>query len=211
MTDTLIHNKLENFFSKSRAVFYSKGEIITIAGHDPTGVSLILDGIVEQYDITPEGNKITVNLFKPHAFFPMSWAVNKTPNIYFYAALTDVTIKQASPSDVVSFLEKNPDVLLDLLRRVYKGADGLLRRLVLTSSGTATNRLVFELLVLSYRFGTSKDKRIINIKHGDIAAQSGLSRETVSRILHKLDNEKLIMLTKEGIVIDIDRLEEKLN
>lgn len=208
-----IDETIANHFSKSLTKHYKKDTILTLAGQEPLGVSLLIEGLVEQYDITPEGNKVTVNIFKPHAFFPMSWAINNTPNVYFYAALTDVAVKYAPAKDTVAFLRQHPDTLLDLMSRVYKGTDALLRRLVIATSGIASSRLIFELLIEAYRFGndTLKNGKIIQIKQTQLAARSGLSRETVSRELHKLEQDKLIRLTKQGIIIDMENLEKRLD
>lgn len=205
--------KLTNYFDKCEVKKYAKGTIITLSTQEPAGVSLLVSGLVEQYDITPGGNKITVNVFKPPAFFPMSWAINRTPNAYFYGALTDVELRQADPDETVAFLKANPDIMFDLLSRVYKGTDALLRRLVLAASGIAASRLVFELLIEAYRFGIEIDdnKMLITVKQSVLAARSGLARETVSREFHKLKDDNLLLLTKQGIVVDIKQLEKRLD
>lgn len=204
--------KLQSFFNGQTKI-YAKGTLLTIAGEEPRGVSLLLEGIVEQYDISPEGNKITVNMFKPFAFFPMSWAINKTPNVYFFEALTDVSLKYAEPDATVTFLKSNPDVMFDLLSRVYKGTDALLKRLVLAAQGIASQRLIFELLIEAYRFGIDIDatKKIVRVRQINLAARSGLARETVSRELHMLESEQLLSLTKQGIILDLVQLEKRLD
>jgi len=208
-----ILNKINAFFSEFKVIEYAKGEIITFAGEEPQGVMLLQAGVVEQYDITPEGNRITVNLFKPNTFFPMSWAINKTPNNYFYAALTDVKLRRADPDKTVAFLQANSDVLFDLLSRVYKGTDALLQRLVVTASGIASSRLVFELLIEAYRFGEEIEasKWLIKTKQLSLAERSGLARETVNRELHKLEADELISLSKGGIELNVQKLEQKLD
>jgi CRP-like cAMP-binding protein len=205
-------DKLNELFSISNIIEYRKGEIITFANQDPEGISLLLDGVVEQYDITPEGNTITVNIFKPPAFFPMSWAINKTTNTYFFAAVTDVKVKRLDSDKVVLFLKNNPDVTFDLLSRVYRGTDALLKRLVLAASGIASSRLIFELLIEAYRFGIDQDgnKTLIKVRQSNLAARSGLARETVSREIHKLKANGTVIITKEGIVLDKVELEKKL-
>jgi len=213
MINHRILDKLSAFFSDSDDRTYRKGDIITFANQDPEGVLFIVEGVVEQYDVTPEGNKVIVNIFKPSSFFPMSWAINKTPNVYFYAALTEVKLKRAHPDKVAKFLQDNPDVMFDLLSRIYIGTDGLLRRLVLAASGIAANRLIFELLIEGHRFGDDLNgtKKIVKIKQSSLAARSGLARETVSRELHKLEREGFVKLTKSGIVLHVEELEDKLD
>lgn len=212
MNQTIL-DKLNNHFSGADIITYHKGKIITFANEEPEGVSFLLDGIVEQYDITPEGNKITVNIFKPPAFFPMSWAINKTPNSYFFAALSDVKIRQADATSTVIFLQNNPDVTFDLLSRVYRGTDAVLKRLILAASGIASSRLIFEMLIEAYRFGVDQEdnKTLIKVKQSSLASRSGLARETVSRELHKLEASDTIRVSKEGILLNKVVLEKKLN
>lgn len=207
-------SKLKHYFKSRPIVKYAKGDTIVLANTDPKGVLYLVEGIVEQYDITPEGNKVSVNVFKPGSFFPMSWAINQTKNTYFYGALTDVKLKIADPERTVAFLLQNPDVLLDLMSRVYKGTDALLKRLVLASRGDASNRLIYELLIEAYRFGdntSNNSEKSIKIKGSALAERSGLARETVSRKLHELDQDGLIKLSGQKITLDIDMLEKKLN
>ena len=203
-----ILDKLSKHFGHGISKTYPKGKIITLAGQDPEGVSFLLEGIVEQYDITSEGNKVTVNIFKPPAFFPMSWAINKTPNSYFFEAVTEVKLKQHDADKTVEFLKTNPDVMFDLLSRVYKGTDALLKRLVIAANGIASKRLIFELLIEAFRFGSEVDENrwLITIRQNALAARSSLARETVSRELHKLEKSGTISLTKQGIIIDAQKL-----
>lgn len=210
MNKDIIDKIIETFPGSSHT--YRKGTVLTQAHKDPRGVMLLLEGVVEEYDITPEGNKMTLNVFKPHAFFPMSWAINKTPNEYFFAAMSDVTIRYAPPEVVVAFLYDNPEVAFDLLSRVYRGTDALLKRLSLASAGVASHRLIFELLVEAYRFGTDapNNKKHIKVRQSTLAARSGLARETVSRELHKMAVDRLLTMTKGGLVLDLERLKERL-
>ncbi len=205
--------KLEQLFANSPARLYTKGDIIICADHDPESVMLIEKGIVEQYDLTPAGNKMVVNRFKPKAFFPMSWAINKMPNRYFFSATTNVTIRYVSADKAVEFIKHNPDVAFDLLRRVFSGADGMTRRLVLASSGSASDRVVFELLNEAYRFGKALDDaswRLISIRQQNVAERCGLARETVSRELIKLERDGLIAHAGQGLLVCIDKLERRL-
>lgn len=208
-----ITDKLVEYFSQCKPQKYPKGKLITLANQEPAGISLLVSGLVEQYDITPEGNKLTVNVYKPPAFFPMSWAINKTPNTYFFGALTDVTLKQADPDQTVAFLKANPDVMFDLLSRVYKGTDALLRRLMVAASGIASSRLILELLLEAYRFGKENNDGmvLVQVRQSVLASRSGLARETVSRELHKLEQENLIIRSNHEVTINIKRLAQKLD
>ena len=211
--DQTIQHKLDEHFSSHKVKIYNAGDTIIHAGEDPTGVSQLLSGTVEKFDITPEGNQVTVNIFKPPAFFPMSWAINKTPNTYFYSALSTVELRTAGADETVAFLHDNPDVMFNLLSRLYKGTDGLLRRHVFLARGIASSRVIFELLLECYRFGVKLDdgKTRIKVKQTTLAARCALARETISRELHKLEKNDLLRMENDGITIDVTKLEKQLD
>ncbi|HSX32616.1 MAG TPA: Crp/Fnr family transcriptional regulator, partial [Candidatus Saccharimonadales bacterium] len=147
------------------------------------------------------------------AFFPMSLAINQTPNPYVYEAETDTELHQVPASEAVAFLKNNPDVLFDLLSRLYKGVDGMLGRIVHLMAGSAKSRLLYELLIESRRFGSRQPDGScrLAIKEAELAARAGLSRETVSREIQKLVADDLITISRSGILVrDIGALEKKL-
>jgi DNA-binding transcriptional regulator LsrR (DeoR family) len=73
--------------------------------------------------------------------------------------------------------------------------------------------LIFELLIEAHRFGTDlgENKTLIKIRQSDLAARSGLARETVSRELHKLEARRLLGIAKRGIIFKTDELEKALD
>jgi len=143
----------------------------------------------------------------------MSWALNKTPNKYFYKTETPVVLHAVPADDARAFLEANPDVALDLLGRLYRGLEGVYGRLVHLMSGTARSRLSYELIIECRRSGNRQDdgSYTLKINELDLAARSGLSRETVSREIKKLKDKKCVDIVKNVITIkDITQLEQAL-
>lgn len=211
--DDPIQIKVAEHFKNCSLVSYAKGDIIIEAGNDPTGVTYLESGVVEEYDITPEGTKIIVNVFKAGSFFPMSWAINKTQNKYYFAAVTNTTVRLNDPISTTQFLQDNPSVMLDLLSRVFRGTDAILRRLVLATSSVSSRRLMFELLLEAHRFGkvTGEGQVQVSIKQNVLAARSGLARETVSRELQQLEKNGFILRYKQGTVVNTAKIEQSLD
>jgi CRP-like cAMP-binding protein len=211
--ETELATKIRNFFKKFPEKHFDKGEVIVQAGETPPGVMYLVEGNVNQYDISPTGATVVVNVFKPPAFFPMSWAMNKTPNNYFFEAATNVAFHLAPADEVVEFIKENPDILFNLLSRVYKGTDGMMRRMAHLMGGDAKTRLHFELLNASYRFGEQKEDGsvFVPIKESDLAKHSGLTRETINRHIRTLKEQGLIEVSHQGFVLhDPKRLETDL-
>ena len=208
-----ITQKIADFFAAYPLRTFDKRQIIVRAGDPLPGVFYVAEGRVSQYDITPSGNEVVVNVFKPGAFFPMSWAINNTPNPYFFEASTKIVTHVAPAADAVQFLKDNPDVMFDLLGRVYRGVDGVLRRMAHLMGGDAKSRLLFELLNATYRFGEQQDDGTIFValKESDVARHSGLARETVNRCMQSLKTDGAVSVTHSGITIrDIRQLETML-
>lgn len=211
--DEDIFHKVDNFFSTYPRRTYPKDQILIFAGENPDKVHYIVSGRVSQYDISYRGDEIVVNIFKQPAFFPMAWAINQKDNTFFYKTEEESVIHVAPPEDVVAFLKDNPDVMFNLLSRLYNGVDGILSRVVHLMSGSAKSRIMYELIIESRRFGdTQSDGRVIlSVNENDLGSHSGLARETVSREIKHLKDKGLIDLTSGKIVItNLSSLEEQL-
>lgn len=210
--DTEIAQKIDKFFTQFKHVTYKKGEIVIRADDNPNSIFYLISGRVRKYAISQKGDELVVNIFKPISFFPMSWAINNEPNEYFYDALTPLEVYRAPKEKVVEFIKGNPDVLYDLLSRVYRGTDGLLRRMTYLMSGNAYARLVTELIIHAQRFGKKTNSTIeVKISEKELATQSGMTRETVSREMKELKDKGLVTFNKNILtIIRIEELEKEL-
>src|SRR5437868_2049157 len=100
-----ITNKLDAFFKQFKHQTFKRGEIIVRADENPPGVFYLKSGTVKEYTISSKGEELVVNIFKPISFFPMSWAINNTSNIFYYEALSEIEVWQAPPDKVTQLLK----------------------------------------------------------------------------------------------------------
>ena len=211
--DADISRKTEQFFANYPVYTFAKQQLLLRPEEPQPGVFYLLEGRVNQYDVTSTGNEVVVNIFKSGAFFPMSNALNETSIEYFFEAGSVVKAHLAPTADVINFLRTNPDVMLDLLQRVYKGVDGVLRRMAHLMGGNAKHRLLFEIVNAAYRFGEPQPDGSLHIPlhESDLGRHSGLARETVNRSMASLKRAGLLTVTRQGITItDINQLEAQL-
>lgn len=212
--DKQLLKKIDSYFTRFKHQIYKKGEILVRADEDPTGIFYLRKGIVKEYAISKKGDELVLNIFKPVSFFPMSWAINNTPNNYFFEAITDLEVWKIPKDQALTFIKNNPDILYDLLSRLYKGTDGLLTRITYLMSGNAYTRLITELLIQARRFGKQDNNKIsieIKASEKELAAQSGMSRETVSREIKHLKDKKLLQFVKNTLIINnLSKLENEL-
>ncbi len=207
-------NKIDVFFSKYKMVNYNEGELILRAYQKPEFIFYLKEGYVKLSSISNKGNEITLHIFKPPSVIPLMWAIADIPNKHSYEALTFVSAVKAPKDLFINFISKNPEVLLDLTQRLFKGISGLLLRLenqVFEESGV---RVSSTLSYLAKHFG-EKERNSTKIKikftHSDIAKIAGTTRETASKEMRKLVNSKNITYENHLIkVINLKKLESIL-
>lgn len=209
-----VKNKLEKFFSKYRQIRYKKGEIILRAEDPPQGIFLLTEGIVRQYAISPKGDDLTLNIYRPVSFFPVAFFINSSQNNYYFEAMASVFAFRAPGEEFIEFIKKEPEVMFDLLKRIYTGLEGFFLRMEYLMVGDVKNRLIAELLIYSRRFGVKTNPGItidLKLTQKDLAAQAGVARETVGRILKTLKDSSLIGYKERKLVIkDLAKLEKEL-
>jgi CRP-like cAMP-binding protein len=209
-----VHQKLTDFFSHYKSQSYQKGETILEPQIVPSGVYQIQSGQVKLTAISANGDEVVINTFKPGAFFPVGWAINDTPNNYFYQAAENTQLKKSPKEEFLSLLSDNPDIVYDLMQRIYRGMDGLFMRLEYLMAGSAYTRVMTELLIMAKRFGRQQNNGVVleKITEKDIAAQTGITRETVSREFKKLIEQRLISFSQNQIeIMSISKLEQELS
>ena len=213
--DRKTQKSLDDFFSQYPLKQYNKGQLLIYAHEDPTGIFYLESGSVRKYDIGHEGDEVVLNVFKERVFFPIAWAINRTPNHYFFEAAEPINVRRAPVEVFNTFLEAHPEIVFSLLKKVYKGLEDAQHRTVLLMNGDAHQRLLFELFIEGRRSGEIQDDGscVINISLTDLAQRAGLTRETISRELGKIvQSNKLISRQNRSLVIrDLHALKEQLS
>jgi CRP/FNR family transcriptional regulator len=191
-----VHDKLQRYFSGSKPLEFKRGETILRSDDEPQGVFYLESGFVKMNSVFVDGRELTLNIFKPGTFFPMTWAIADIENTYYFQAMTPLVIKRMPKSEFMRFLNSNPEILMDLTTRILVGLNGILTNVQHLLSGDSYHRVVSAILLSARRFGdhTNSDKVMVKIPltHQDIADIAGITRETASIAISKL--------IKEGIV-----------
>jgi CRP/FNR family transcriptional regulator, cyclic AMP receptor protein len=205
----------ENFFAQFKSTQkFKKNQLIFGPGAEPSGVFYIKSGFIRLYTISESGKEITFNIFKEGTYFPMIWALNNTPNIYFFESLTDTQLLKAPRDEIVKLVESDSTVLYDLTKRILNGLSGTTKLMEALLTGNANQQVASVLLILARRFGKNgKDYEIIidlPLTHRIIGTMAALSRESTSLELEKLVKDKIISQKDHLIQVkDLKKLEEK--
>ena len=99
-----------------------------------------------------------------------------------------------------------------MLEWSHKAIDGLQGRIIQLMSGNARSRVVYELVNECINFSQTlpDGSCLLSVSETDLAARSGLSRETVSREINKLKKIDLVVIKSRNILIPDAAALEKL-
>ena len=212
--DSILFGTIEGFFGKYTKMKFKKGEVIIRAEDAPQGVFYLKHGYVREYLTGETGSMLMLHIFKPNAFFPMTWAVNDTQNIYYFEAMTPVEVWRAPKEAVREFLHKHPEVVYNFASRLLSGVTGVLKRLEQLIAEDAYTKTVLLLLYLSQNLGEKKNGNVmlpIPVTHREISAWIGTTRETASLQVERLKRAGLIRYQHRMLVIPgISALEKEI-
>lgn len=202
---------LETFFSQQREQSFRQGDVLLPPQKPADGVFFVKSGIVNLVFVSPEGEEVVLNVFKPGSFFPVQAVLtsDEWQSDFSFLAAEDTQVLKASLGDTREFLHTHPEVVQDLLTRIYRGLDGVFHRMAQLMAGTARGRVIQELLIRAKRFGEQEGQQVsFEINEKDLAALTGVTRETVSRVLSELKKENLVEYAHQRLVItDLEVLE----
>lgn len=185
------------------------------ADDDPQGIFYLTKGYVRQYTISKTGFELTLHILKPKSYFPMVWAINGTPNVYYFEALTPVEVGRAPRDQVVNFIKDKPSIIFALMSELLEDYAETLTRVEHLVFSDAYRRVISVLLYIAKHFG-EKDSNGIIIRHRftqqDIATLVGVARGTASNELVKLEKKGLIKHIDHSILLkDIKKLNLELS
>lgn len=217
--DEDIARPLVGFFLGGKAVSYKKGEIITRSDNPNYYVYCSKSGYVMSYSISPKGHRDIHTFTGPTTMFPsVGFLISEAAEDHlpsrtvYFEALTDVTVWRITEQAFRDFVLHNTDAQLALLKHASLNHRVHITRVLMMQIRDVRLRLICFLLILALTIGESKDGSAeigLSLSHQVIADSVTVARETVSRELHKLQDEGLIKYRNGCICLpDVQRLKE---
>ena len=180
-----------------------------------TDVYYLEEGFVRMYLLSEDGEELTLHVFRKGTYFPLMLILTDSPNKYYFEAVTPVLVRKIPKTRIITILKENPDILFDLATRLSGGIMGYLVKVESLLLHDAYKRVISILSYLGERFSEKLPDgsvRInLSITHYLLSTWVGLTRETVSRQIEKLEKEGWIISKDNTITIkNIDALKKEL-
>lgn len=177
-----------------------------------TSVYFILEGWVKIRTYNLDGKEVTLNIIGKGELFGEMAPLDEVPRSTDVITLVPTVIGNMPAQDFVQLLQTEPKAGIRLAQLMARRLRQVNRRLRLRESDS-TSRVADILLFLADGQGkqVTQGIEIPNLPHRELSSLSGLARETVTRVLSKLERKGMITRDRDILCIpDIDALERLL-
>ncbi|MEN9227193.1 MAG: Crp/Fnr family transcriptional regulator [Gloeomargarita sp. HHBFW_bins_205] len=156
-------------------------------------VYFIIEGWVKIRTHNRDGREITLNILGPGEIFGEMAALAASPRSCDVVSVTPVLVGGLSGRDFMHLVRTEPLMGLRLSQLMARRLRQLNRRLRVRESDSVA-RVADVLLFLAEGQGRTSARgiEIPNLPHRELGSLSGLTRETVTRVLRKLEQEGVI-------------------
>ncbi len=183
---------------------FKKNDIILHEENTSEFMYIILDGEAKVVQSTDSGKEIIMSVHQAGDFFgELSLIDGKTAPAAVFATKDSVTAI-ISKNDFYSILFSQNKVLENLLLILCLRLRESMKKIQILNFNNAAQRIKMLFLMLAESFGEqSADGTVLKIKliHQDIADMTGLTRETVTRILDKWRRSGEIQILKNKFIL----------
>lgn len=206
---------ISSYFSDGIVMEFVAGETIVNGFDEPKGVFLIKKGFVKSYSTSVDGHANLLLIHEAGEIIPLPWALDGFHMTgLFYETISDVTVIKTSKDKLRNEMGNNMWLTQEILNQVVSVVAIYTQRIQMLEFRSARGRVIAELLFFAERFGKVSGNQVVieaPITHQDIADSINMNRETASRALELLFEEKLIGQDNHLFtILDLAKLKEEL-
>ncbi|HZG38539.1 MAG TPA: Crp/Fnr family transcriptional regulator [Nodosilinea sp.] len=187
-------------------------QVILLENDWGSSVYFILEGWVKIRTYNLDGKEVTLNILGKGELFGEMAPLEEVPRSTDVITLVPTVIGSMPASDFVKLLNSQPLAGIRLSQLMARRLRQVNRRLRLRESDS-TSRVADIILFLADGQGQrgAGGIEIPNLPHRELSSLSGLARETVTRVLSKLEKKGLIVRERDLMSIpDVNALERLL-
>lgn len=213
MADSYLIQQFEKFFQKFKLYQYKKRSLILKSNDSTSSVFYIKSGYIRVFRISENGEELTLAILKSHDFFPLTYGIGTTNQSYYLEAITPLELWKAPQEFFIEFIKKDPELFYELTERLLISFDGVLARIESMAFSNAYTKVATILLMCARGLGENDGEQIIlrvPLTHKDIATMIGITRETTSLEMKKLERKGLVKRQGRYLIIThYKKLEEE--
>jgi CRP/FNR family transcriptional regulator len=182
---------------------FGKNEVILHEENTSEFMYIILDGEAKVIQVTGEGKGIIVTIHRSGDFFGELSLIDGKTAPATVKATRDTVTAIISKKDFYSLIYSQKKVLENLLQSLSSRLRESWKRIQMLNFNDAAQRIKMLFLMLAETYGKETPRGVllsIKLIHQDIADMTGLTRETVTRVLDKLQKAGEIKILENKFI-----------
>lgn len=190
---------------------YARDEVVFHADESGDNFCLIQKGRVKVTIISPEGKEIILSMLGPGDFFGEMSLLTDEPRSATIVAMETLEILTIWRGDFLKMLEGNFAITGKILAEMSRRLRTASARIESLATMDVYGRLARFFLDLAKKQGEDQGNGYVSVvrpTHQAIANMIGTSRETVSRLMHDLNERKLLRSKGKTIFIRREALDQ---
>ena len=196
--------EIDNFLAKYKTIKYKKGQVLVRVGDTFDKVIIEKEGFARVYKASDDNKEVSWPILKPMWLFSWITAFAGGKSQYYVETVTEMEAWSIPIGEFDKFLKE------EIYLEIIKGLIDLslkTEELILADAYTKVKILLAD---LANNFGKKSGKEVLidfNIPHRVLASITGLTRETVTLQILKMQKMGILENKKRTVVIkDIDKL-----
>ncbi|HPT66105.1 MAG TPA: Crp/Fnr family transcriptional regulator [Candidatus Woesebacteria bacterium] len=206
-----IKKQFESFFSKFETIKYKKGQVLFRPGENLNTAYIEKSGFLRAY-VVIDGKEVSLPSLKPLFFCAALNGLHKKTNKYFVEAITSVELYAVPMEEFVKFIGKDASLLNEVNKQLIDDLVDLSVNWQQIVVGDATNKVAGLICMIAKEVGEEKGNEILinsNTPHRVLASMAGLTRETVTLQILKLQKQGYLYNKSRKMVIkNIEKIKE---
>ena len=206
-------NELEEIVEEIEHKTFDKGTMIFSEGSEANTLFFINEGKIKLYKYNKDGKEQILHILTNGDFFGELDLIKSSTYKFNAKAMDNAKIWTLKKSEVKNIIMKKPEIAIKLLESVGERLAAIENLAQNLSTNDVDARIAYLLINLMDKYSEEEDgKKLIKLplSREDMANYIGVTRETISRKLKKLEEEELIQLigTKKIVILDEDGLND---
>ncbi len=184
-------------------------QVIMLQNDWGSGVYFVQEGWVKIRTYNPDGKEVTLTILGPGEIFGEMAALDEAPRSTDVMTLTVTTVAMLSAKDFLHFLETEPLAGVHLAQLMSRRLRQINRRLQLREASSTARVADILLFLAEFRGKVSRaGVEVPNLPQRELSGLSGLARETVTRVIGKLEQDGIIKRDRSRDLLCIPSLDE---
>ncbi len=183
---------------------FSRGSTVFMEGQETDGFYILVSGQAKVFMLHRDGREKTLAILGQGDILGEVTLFGSCLRSAYVEAMEDTLFFIIPRREIEDLLQKIPALSIKIIEILSDRLRSANRQIQELAFYNARNRVVLNLLELSEKYGKEYKGTIrlnIRLTHAELAKLAGVSRETVTKVLGSLQDDKLISLTQRHVGI----------